>query len=388
MKEHVVIGLSGGVDSAVAAWLLKEQGYQVTGLFMRNWTDSTGLKSGACSYEDDVLFAGMVANKIGIPIHEVDLSQQYRERVVEYLFREYEAGRTPNPDVLCNREIKFDSFTREAIKIGADRVATGHYCRKDQIEQDGQWIHRLLAGKDRNKDQSYFLCQLNQSQLSTALFPLGELTKPEVRKIATREQLPNADRKDSQGICFVGKVDLPTFLQQQLAPRQGEIIEIPKEIDYDFGDTLEDWAAPYHLRPDMGSCIGQHRGAHYFTIGQRKGLNIGGKKEPLFILGTDTKQNIVYVGQGQDHPLLSKRALSIRTEDVHWIRPDLALNPGEKRDLLIRIRYRQELFKATLFCQVDGIRILFSQPQRAVVPGQFAAWYAGDEVLGSGVIIG
>lgn len=389
MMKKVVVGISGGVDSGVAAWILKQQGYDVTGLFMRNWKDSTGLKSGECSYEDDVLFAEMVAKKIGIPFHEVDLSDEYRTRVVDYLFREYEAGRTPNPDVLCNREIKFDAFAREALKLGADYVATGHYCRKQSFKTDSGTIHQLLAGVDENKDQSYFLCQLNQEQLSTALFPLGDLTKPEVREIARKEKLANADRKDSQGICFVGKVDLPTFLQQKLEPKKGQVIEIGGEgtgAQVERAQGYREWAEAHRLEPEMGEVIGEHNGAHFYTVGQRKGLNIGGKPEPLFVIGTDVGNNIIYVGQGQDHPLLRKKALKILSGDIHWIRTDLELPIGEERDLLVRIRYRQALFPAKLIREADALYILFEQAQRAVVSGQFAAWYDGDELIGSGVI--
>jgi tRNA-specific 2-thiouridylase len=386
-KERVVVGISGGVDSGVAAYLLKKEGYDVVGLFMRNWTDSTGLKSGGCSYEDDVLFAEMVAKKIGIPFHEVDLSEEYKRRVVDYLFREYSAGRTPNPDVLCNREIKFDAFVIEAMKLGADFVATGHYCRKE-IEETGKGVfYRLMSGLDHNKDQSYFLCQLSQEQLKKALFPIGELTKPEVREIAREQELANADRKDSQGICFVGKVDLPTFLQQKLKAREGKVIELPKDFPVPGPDaSLEELAAPYSISEDSGIVAGKHNGAHFYTIGQRKGLNIGGRPEPLFIVATDTENNIVYVGQGKDHPLLMKRALFMRHNDLHWVRPDKKMDIGDEKDFLVRIRYRQELQKGSLIIKDAGAYILFEKPQRAVVPGQFAAWYDGEELLGSGVI--
>jgi tRNA-uridine 2-sulfurtransferase len=387
MKQRVVVGISGGVDSGVAAWLLKQQGYDVTGLFMRNWHDSTGLISGGCSYEDDVLFAEMVARKIGIPFHQVDLSVQYRERVVDYLFREYEAGRTPNPDVLCNREIKFDAFVEEAIRLGAEKVATGHYARVSSIESPSGPVYRLSGGLDKNKDQSYFLCQLNQKQLSHALFPLGEMTKPEVREIARREGLANAERKDSQGICFVGKVDLPVFLQQKLASKKGPVIEIPRNgLLPPQGNTIVELAQAAELKPGMGTVIGEHQGAHFYTIGQRKGLNIGGKEEPLFIIGTDVANNIIYVGQGQDHPLLFRKALLVRQDEVHWIRPDLALLPGEEKECLARIRYRQELQKARVIASKEGIYLLFDESQRAVVPGQFAVWHFGDELIGSGPI--
>jgi len=387
MKKRIVVGISGGVDSGVAAWLLKEQGYDVVGLFMRNWHDTTGLKSASCSYEDDVLFAEMVAKKIGIPFHEVDLSEQYRSRVVDYLFREYAAGRTPNPDVLCNREIKFDAFVEEALKLGAEKVATGHYARVDSIDSPDGPIYRLMGGLDQNKDQSYFLCQLNQHQLSLAMFPLGEITKPEVRRIAHEQGLANADRKDSQGICFVGKVDLPVFLQQKLASKRGQIIEVPKDIHIPpTGHTVQDLSKPAELTPAMGKVIGEHQGAHYYTIGQRKGLNIGGKEEPLFIIDTDVINNIIYVGQGQDHPLLFRKALLVRNQEVHWIRPDLELHPGESREYMARIRYRQELKKARVIREAEGIYLLFDEPQRAVVPGQFAVWHYGDELIGSGPI--
>lgn len=387
MKHRVVVGISGGVDSAVAAWLLKNQGYDVVGLFMRNWHDTTGLISAECSYEDDVLFAKMTASKIGIPFHEVDLSEQYRARVVDYLFKEYEAGRTPNPDVLCNREIKFDAFVEEAIKLGAEKVATGHYARVSEVNTPAGPVYRLLAGLDKNKDQSYFLCQLNQQQLSRAMFPLGELTKPEVRDIAREQGLANAERKDSQGICFVGKVDLPVFLQQKLEAKQGRIIEIPKKIYLPpVGSTVEELARPIELTPDMGVQIGKHQGAHFYTIGQRKGLNVGGKEEPLFILATDIVNNIIYVGQGQEHPLLFRQALLVKNPEVHWIRPDLAMVPGESRRCMSRIRYRQELQSAEIIRKDEGIYIKFDMPQRAVVPGQFAVWHDREELIGSGAI--
>jgi len=386
-KKRVVVGISGGVDSGVAAYLLKEQGYDVIGLFMRNWHDTTGLKSASCSYEDDILFAEMVAKNIGIPLHEVDLSGPYRSRVIDYLFNEYESGRTPNPDVLCNREIKFDAFAEEAFKLGADYVATGHYCRKDEIQTDQGSIYRLLGGLDGNKDQSYFLCQVNQKQLSTALFPIGELTKPEVRQIAHEQKLANADRKDSQGICFVGKVDLPTFLQQKLSAKEGDIIEIlPDSELVTDSQEISVLAKPYAFSPKQGTVIGKHRGAHFFTVGQRKGLNIGGKPEPLFVIGTDVEKNVIYVGQGQNHPLLYKKALYIRLEDMHWIREDKMLKEGEQKDYDIRIRYRQVLQKGSLIIKPEGAYVLFENPQRAVVPGQFAAFYEKDELLASGVI--
>jgi tRNA-specific 2-thiouridylase len=397
VKKKVVIGLSGGVDSSVAAWVLKEQGYDVTGLFMRNWHDTTGLIQSGCHWEDDLIFAEMVARKLEIPFHMVDLSGPYRQKVVEYMFAEYEKGRTPNPDVLCNREIKFDSFALEAKKLGSDFVATGHYCRREVISVNNTPIYRLLAGKDENKDQSYFLCQVNQEQLGYALFPVGDLTKPEVRVIAERLGLATAHRKDSQGICFVGKVHLPAFLQQKLKAKKGQIVEIPLENKFrkwhsgSYGadlpeDELEQMVMPHEYDPSTGKIIGTHNGAHVFTIGQRKGINIGGYKDPLFVIGTDVEKNILYVGEGQLHPGLYRKGLFIRNDEVHWIRTDLIMEEGESRGYMVRIRYRQPLQKALLYKKKKGIYIIFNKLQRGVAPGQFAAWYDGDEVIGSGVI--
>jgi tRNA-uridine 2-sulfurtransferase len=399
VKKHVVIGLSGGVDSSVAAWVLKEQGYRVTGLFMRNWHDTTGLLQSECHWEDDLMFAEMVAKKLEIPFHFVDLSDQYRTRVVDYMFSEYEKGRTPNPDILCNREIKFDSFAAEALKLGGDYVATGHYCRRESIKVDGEPVYRLLAGVDGNKDQSYFLCQVSQKQLAYALFPIGDLTKPEVRQIAEKIGLATARRKDSQGICFVGKVDLPTFLQQKLETKVGNIVEVPSSSvsvrDYsgyppDDAEeaTLNELAIPVAVNPSMGKVIGTHKGAHYYTIGQRKGLNIGGYREPLFIIATNTATNTIYVGEGHEHPGLNRKGLFIRSDELHYIRPDLQLLPGDVRDYLVRIRYRQPLQEARLYQRENGFYIIFRELQRGITPGQFAAWYAGDELIGSGVING
>jgi tRNA-specific 2-thiouridylase len=397
VKKKVVVGLSGGVDSSVAAWILKEQGYDVTGLFMKNWHDTTGLLQSECHWEDDLMFAEMVAKKLNIPFHQVDLSNEYRQRVVDYMFSEYEKGRTPNPDILCNREIKFDSFALEARKLGGDFVATGHYCRKEETESGGEKTYRLLAGNDKNKDQSYFLCQVNQEQLSTALFPIGDLTKPEVRKIADKLGLATAQRKDSQGICFVGKVHLPTFLQQKLEAKKGNIVEI-KEIkmyqeiaegfpEKDTTDSLlSEMTHPYKYEPASGITIGTHNGAHFFTIGQRKGMNVGGHKEPLFVIGTDVEKNIVYVGEGQNHPGLNRKGLFIRQDEIHWIRTDLKMEVGESRDYMVRIRYRQPLQSAQIYNRTNGMYIIFETAQRGIAPGQFAAWYDGDEVIGSGVI--
>ena len=390
---RVVIGLSGGVDSSVAAYLLKKQGHDLIALFMVNWHERVGNITSACTWEEDALIARLVAKKLEIPFHIVDLSKDYKRRVVDYMFAEYQAGRTPNPDVLCNREIKFDSFLEEALKFEADFVATGHYCRKTETVENGETIHHLLAGKDPNKDQSYFLCQLNQHQLSKAMFPVGDLLKSEVRKIAKDQNLPTAERKDSQGICFVGKVDLPTFLQQQLEPKKGNIIEIPEEFIHKkkqvevSEDNYRKLCFPFPYKPWNGKIIGEHQGAHFYTIGQRKGLNIGGHKEPLFDLETDVQRNIIYVGEGQNHPGLYRKGLFVAPNDMHWIRTDLKMQTGEKRDFDIRIRYRQPLEKGTIHLREDGAWFIFENEQRGITPGQFAAWYEEDELIGSGVIM-
>ena len=386
----VVVGLSGGVDSSVAAYLLKEQGHEVIGLFMRNWHDTTGKLEGECSWHDDQVFAELVAKRLDIAFHYVDLSAEYRKRVVDYMFSEYEKGRTPNPDVLCNREIKFDVFLKEALKLGAEAVATGHYCRKEEREVNGEKVYSLLAGSDPNKDQSYFLCQLSQEQLKYAMFPIGHLLKPEVRRIAEEQKLATAKRKDSQGICFVGKVDLPVFLQQQLAAKKGNIHEIlpswRRYADREGATELEKLAEPYRYTVRDGKKIGEHNGAHFYTIGQRKGLGIGGRKESLFIIGTDVETNTIYVGEGDSHPGLYRKALRIDNAEVHWVEPCEELKVGEERRIKARIRYRQPLEEATLIQHEDALYILFDTPQRGVAGGQFAAWYEGDRLIGSGVI--
>jgi len=388
---RVVVGLSGGVDSSVAAWLLKEQGHDVVGLFMVNWHDTTGTLEGDCPWHDDRTFAELVAKRIDIPLHVVDLSEEYRRRVVDYMFSEYERGRTPNPDVLCNREIKFDVFLKEALKLGADYVATGHYCRKrETTDAEGRVHYELLAGSDPNKDQSYFLCQLSQEQLRYALFPVGGMLKPEVRRIAEEQKLATAKRKDSQGICFVGKVDLPVFLQQKLSSKKGNIHEIkadwPKYAVHPADDDLAALAEPRHYTVRDGKKIGEHNGAHFYTIGQRKGLGIGGRRESLFIIATDVAQNVIYVGEGDAHPGLYRRALHIAPSEIHWIDPSQAMLPGESRRYSVRIRYRQPLQQATLHMRGDGAYILFDEPQRGIAAGQFAAWYDGDSLAGSGAI--
>ncbi len=393
--KRVIVGLSGGVDSSVAAYLLKEQGYEVIGLFMKNWHDDSVTISDECPWLEDSNDAMLVADKLGIPFQTVDLSVQYKERIVDYMFSEYEKGRTPNPDVLCNREIKFDVFMDIAIELGADYVATGHYCRKGTIEKDGKQIHQLLAGADSNKDQSYFLCQLSQTQLAKALFPIGELTKPEVREIAKAQDLITADKKDSQGLCFIGKVKLPEFLQQQLKPKEGVIIEVDDSFET-YSQTIPEFSSKENelaflsKKPEYsvsdGKVVGKHQGAHYFTKGQRKGLAVGGTKEPLFVIDTDVEDNIIYTGQGKNHPGLFRNVLFVTNEELHWVREDLTLVLGETLSVLARIRYRQALEKATLHKVASGLYVEFENNQSAITEGQFVAWYLVDELVGSGVI--
>ena len=384
-QTKVVVGLSGGVDSSVTAYLLKQQGYQVIGLFMKNWHDDSVTISDECPWLEDSNDALIVAEKLGIPFQTVDLSDTYRKRIVDYMFSEYKAGRTPNPDVLCNREIKFDVFLTIALSLGADYVATGHYCQKGVVEQDDKEIYQLLKGADPSKDQSYFLCQLNQDQLAKAMFPIGHLQKSEVREIAKKADLITAEKRDSQGLCFIGKVRLPDFLQQQLKPKEGQIIEISSDHSVfrsNRSDALEDLSSPFKYLPEMGKVLAKHNGAHYFTVGQRKGLAVGGTALPLFVIGVDTDRNLLYVGQGSDHPGLYRSALKIQKDELHWIRPDLA---GDLR-VQARIRYRQPLQKASIIVKDDATYVKFDQPQSAITPGQFVAWYLENELVGSGVI--
>lgn len=393
--KRVIVGLSGGVDSSVAAYLLQQQGYEVIGLFMKNWHDESVTISNECPWLDDSNDAMLVAEKLGIPFQVVDLSEQYKEKIVDYMFREYEMGRTPNPDVLCNREIKFDVFLKIALDLGADFVATGHYCRKGEIEKDGEKVYQLLSGVDNNKDQSYFLCQLSQEQLATSLFPIGELTKPEVRKIAAEQDLVTADKKDSQGLCFIGKVRLPDFLQQKLQPKEGVIVQVPAESEI-YGKSiprfvnkeaeLEYLSTKYEYTLDSGKVVGKHQGAHYFTKGQRKGLAVGGTKEPLFVIETDVEENVIYAGEGKNHRGLYRNVLFVTNEEVHWIRKDLTLQNGESMEVEARIRYRQALEKATLYKVEKGLYVYFENEQSAITEGQFVAWYKDEELLGSGVI--
>lgn len=393
--KRVVVGLSGGVDSSVTAYLLKEQGYEVIGLFMKNWHDDSVTISKECPWLDDSNDAMLVAEKLGIPFQTVDLSEEYKERIVDYMFNEYEKGRTPNPDVLCNREIKFDVFMKIALSLGADFVATGHYCRKDEVLVNDKIYYRLLAGKDQNKDQSYFLCQLSQEQLAKTLFPIGELQKSEVRQIATEQDLITADKKDSQGLCFIGKVRLPEFLQQKLQPKEGVIVEIDanrekyRNGEQDFSDKTEELeylSSKYTYTQDEGKVVGKHQGAHYFTKGQRKGLAVGGTPEPLFVIETDVDDNIIYTGQGKDHPGIYRRGLFISNDEIHWVRPDLELEVGEQMQVQARIRYRQPLQNATLHQTETGMYVIFETPQASITEGQFVAWHLEDELVGSGVI--
>ena len=393
--KRVVVGLSGGVDSSVAAYLLQQHGYEVIGLFMKNWHDDSVTISNECPWLEDNNDALLVAEKLGIPFQTVDLSEAYKEKIVDYMFKEYEKGRTPNPDVLCNREIKFDVFMKIALSLGADYVATGHYCRKGEIEVNGKKVYQLLAGADTNKDQSYFLCQLSQEQLAKSLFPIGELTKPEVREIATQMDLVTAEKKDSQGLCFIGKVRLPEFLQQKLQPKEGLIIQIDKNDSIYISEVREDLSIEEELlsdakkidyTPEMGKVVGKHQGAHYFTTGQRKGLNVGGTTDPLFIIATNVITNTIYTGLGSQHPGLFKNTLFIVQSEVHWIRADLALANSETMEVMARIRYRQPLQKAILHQFESGMYVAFEEPQSAITEGQFVAWYLDDELVGSGVI--
>ena len=393
---RIVVGLSGGVDSSVAAYLLKQQGHEVIGLFMRNWNDASVTLEDECPWVEDSNDALLVAQKLGIPFQVIDMSELYKERIVDYMFAEYEKGRTPNPDILCNREVKFDVFLQTALSLGADKVATGHYARVSSfVDERGEEIYQLLTGKDNNKDQSYFLCQLNQNQLSKALFPIGELTKPEVREIAREIGLVTADKKDSQGLCFIGKVSLPTFLQQQLTPKEGEIVEIfsdykefhkEKPVFETKLDELKYLSKKIKYQKEDGKVIGKHQGAQFFTIGQSKGLGIGGHKESCFIIDRDMENNILFVGEGKNFPGLYRKALKINNDEVHWVREDLRLKNGESMNVKARIRYRQPLEDAVLYQYKEGFFIEFENPQSAIAEGQFAVWYQGEELLGSGVI--
>lgn len=390
--KRVVVGLSGGVDSSVTAYLLKEQGYEVIGMFMKNWHDETVTLSDDCPWIDDSNDALLIAQQLDIPFQVIDLSKEYKERIVDYMFNEYQAGRTPNPDVLCNREIKFDVFLNAAKELGADYVATGHYCRKLE-HSDGSF--GLIQGKDPNKDQSYFLCQLSQEQLGMALFPIGELLKSDVRSIAEKAGLHTADKKDSQGLCFVGKISLPQFLQQKLSPLRGDIVEIPESLPtfkaYDRIPVqqkyIEQLAAPFSYTPDQGEVVTQHQGAHYYTIGQRKGLHIGGRPNPSFVIDTDVTTNTVYSGQNDNHPGLNRWALKIKQEDMHFVSSRFTSDLLNNKEIDVRIRYRQALQKCTVHNIAGDTFVLFKEKQRGITPGQFAAFYIDKELIASGVIL-
>ena len=394
--KTVVVGLSGGVDSSVAAHLMKKAGYNVIGLFMKNWHDTTHTISNECPWLDDSNDAMIVAEQLGIPFQTIDLSKEYKKKIVDYMFAEYKVGRTPNPDILCNKEIKFNVFLDIALSLGADYVATGHYCKKNIIElNSGKKVYSLISGIDKDKDQSYFLCQLSQKQLSKILFPIGDLKKSQVRKIASELKLINANKKDSQGLCFIGKVHLPEFLQQKLATRNGEVVLISSDFHKYQSSSLyakskelflDHISKSFTYKKDDGRVLGSHNGAHFFTIGQRKRLSIGGMKKPLYVISIDTIENIVYVGEGNDHPGLMRSALFVKRKDVHWVRPDLKINTGDQLKVSARIRYRQNLQSATLLKTSSGLFVEFQKSQFAITPGQFVAWYLKDELLGSGVI--
>lgn len=389
--KRVVVGLSGGVDSSVAAYLLKEEGYEVIGMFMRNWHDQEVTLSNDCPWLEDSNDALVVAEQLGIPYYVIDLSKEYKERIVDYMFAEYQKGRTPNPDILCNREIKFDVFLEAAKKLNADYVATGHYCRKT-VDEEG--IHHLMAGIDPTKDQSYFLCQLNQKQLQQSLFPIGNLLKSEVRAIAKKIGLTTAEKKDSQGLCFIGKVDLPTFLQQQLKVKEGDILEISNDLPIFKNyaaipptlDNVRLLAQPFTFQVEEGTKVAEHQGAHYYTIGQRKGLHIGGRPQPSFVLQTDTQNNVVFSGQTSEHPGLYRYALKMDLDEVQFINPRYTLDDDEQYNMEVRIRYRQPLQNAIVYRKENEVFILFEEAQRGIAAGQFAAWYKNEELIGSGVI--
>ena len=393
--KKVIVGLSGGVDSSVSALLLKQQGYEVIGLYMKNWHDETVTISDECPWLDDSNDAMLIAEKLGIPFQTVDLSKEYHSRIIDYMFNEYENGRTPNPDVLCNREIKFDVFLEIALGLGADYIATGHYCQVNKINKDDKEIYRLIAGADEKKDQSYFLCQLNQKQLSKAIFPIGHLTKADVRNIAKTNDLITAEKKDSQGLCFVGKVKLPDFLKQRLTAKKGKVIKIDSKFIQQKTDLtmfnskeeeLQFLSSPFSFSSSDGQEIGEHNGAYYYTVGQRKGLNIGGFRDPLFVVQTDVSNNIIYVGMGESHPALFKKALFVNSNEIHWIREDLKIDENETMQIEFRIRYRQPLQSGTLYRFKKGLYILFDKPISSVTAGQFVSWYINDELIGSGII--
>ncbi len=384
-KKKVIIALSGGVDSSVSAYLLKKEGFDVIAVFMKIWHENNSKNTEPCPWVEDSTYALEVAEQLNIPFHVVDLSQEYKKRIIDYMFKAYSNGTTPNPDILCNKEIKFDVFLEHALKLNADFVATGHYANKKVNEKK---IYSLLEATDKEKDQSYFLCQLNQSQLEKIIFPIGGLLKSEVREIAKKINLATADRKDSQGLCFVGKIKIPEFLSKKLKRKSGDIIEVSAKntIYKQRKKTIKEQSNAFEYSSKSGSIIGQHYGAHFFTIGQRKGLNIGGKKEPLFVIKTDVKNNIIYVGMGEKHPGLYKKALKIKNQSCHWVREDLKMKKKETKEFLIRIRYRQKLIPGTLIMEEDYLYIVFKKKVKSITAGQFAAWYLKNELIGSGPI--
>ena len=388
--ERVIVGLSGGVDSSVAAYLLKKNGYEVIGIFMKNWHDSSVTISDNCPWIDDRNDAMIVAEKLGIPFHTLDFSKEYKTKIVDYMHSEYKKGRTPNPDILCNKEIKFDLFLKAALNLNAKYIATGHYCKKDEIKIDGNIVYRLLVGKDKIKDQSYFLSQLNQFQLSKIKFPIGDLKKSEVRQIARKINLINAEKKDSQGLCFIGKVKLPEFLKKKLNPIRGKVIKVDKsaEIFNQFKNKkkLEELVKEYNYSNCKGKVIGEHNGAHFYTIGQRKGINIGGFIKPLYVIFTDTLKNVIYVGEGESHPGLYRKGLKVIKSDIHWIREDLKIKLNQNLKVESRIRHRQKLQKSTLYMKENELIVIFNVPQKAIASGQFIAWYVNNELIGSGKI--
>ena len=394
MRKKVIVALSGGVDSSVAALILKKQGYHVIGIFMKNWHDESVTISNECPWLEDSNDALIISEKLGIPFQVIDLSKEYKKRIVDYMFREYKEGRTPNPDILCNKEIKFDVFLSKAESLGADYIATGHYCRKKESKKGNKKIYKLIEGKDNTKDQSYFLCQLNQIQLSKVLFPIGDLKKTDVRKIAKENGLITANKKDSQGLCFVGKIKLPEFLQQKLKIKRGKIIKVSPDEKI-FKKALKDVkdenylmksVQKYKYSESSGEMIGYHDGAHFFTIGQRKGLQVGGFKKPLFVIEKDVKKNIIYVGEGENHPGLYRQGLLIKSSDINWLRPDLKISLNSSEKILARIRYRQTLKPAQIFIRKEGLYLVFNKKQKSISSGQFAAWYKEKELIGSGII--
>ncbi|WP_185850451.1 tRNA 2-thiouridine(34) synthase MnmA [Blattabacterium cuenoti] len=391
--QKVVVGLSGGVDSSVAALILKRKGYKVIGLFMHNWEDT--VYSNQCSWKEDSIDAMLVAEQLNIPFQIVEMKKEYKKHVIDYMFNEYKSGKTPNPDILCNKKIKFSIFLEKAIDLGADFIATGHYVNNEKILKNKKIIHRLLTGKDPYKDQSYFLCQLNQYQLRKSIFPLGGLMKSQVRKIAEKNRLYNAYKKESQGLCFVGKIDLSKFLRQEIFSKKGDIIYIDSNapIYYKKNESFSSkeeklffLSRKKKYKKSDGKIIGHHEGAQFFTKGQRKRISLGGYKEPLFVIETDIKKNIVYTGMGKQHPGLYNKSLFISEENIHWIREDLIMHEGDKMDVMCRIRYRQPLQKSKLYKLTKGMLVEFDKMQCAIMEGQFAVWYLGKELIGSGII--